>query len=282
MWYAILITLILDIAGLLLIYALLRDRVRRAASSDAHRAEIRDEVSRLLVELNRTTDRNIALIEDRIASLNELLSSADKKIGLLRRETEKHDVGTQIYSRLAEGRSRVSEARAETSRPRREREDAAQPRRQVEEMQPAASSGETPAAAAAMVLPRQGRDQMPPRAAEGVVGGAAAGHGTSQLAVELSEGPEDRTWRSDLQEPQVREDAAAGLVQPRQEREQMPPGAAGGAAGSTAAGRPPDLQQRVVMLHNAGFAASLIAGRVGVPLGEVELIIALQERKGRG
>ena len=112
MWYTVLITLILDVGGLLLIYVLLRDRVRRAASSDAHIAEIRDEVSRLLVELNRTTDRNIALIEDRITSLNELLSSADKKIGLLRRETEKHDVGTQIYSRLAEGRSRATGAPA--------------------------------------------------------------------------------------------------------------------------------------------------------------------------
>src|SRR5208337_3224345 len=127
MWYTVLITLMLDIGGLLLIYVLLRDRVRRAASSDAHIAEIRDEVSRLLVELNRTTDRNIALIEDRIASLNELLSSADKKIGLLRRETEKHDVGTQIYSRLAEGRSRVSGAQHQRSPLRREGEEAAQP-----------------------------------------------------------------------------------------------------------------------------------------------------------
>ena len=192
MWYTVLITLILDVGGLLLIYVLLRDRVRRAASRDAQIAEIRDEVSRLLVELNRTTDRNIALIEDRIASLNELLSSADKKIGLLRRETEKHDVGTQIYSRLSEGRSRATGAQAAKSPPRREREEPAQP--------------------------RQERDEMPP---------------------------------------------------PRQERE------------GVAAGKPPDIQQRVVMLHNAGFAASLIASRVGVPLGEVELIIALQQRKGR-
>ena len=190
MWYTVLITLILDVGGLLLIYVLLRDRVRRAASRDAQIAEIRDEVSRLLVELNRTTDRNIALIEDRIASLNELLSSADKKIGLLRRETEKHDVGTQIYSRLSEGRSRATGAQAAKSPPRREREEPAQP---------------------------------------------------------------------------------------RQERDEMPPGVAVGVA----AGKPPDIQQRVVMLHNAGFAASLIASRVGVPLGEVELIIALQQRKGR-
>ncbi len=67
-------------------------------------ADIREEVSRLLVELNQTTDRNIGLMEDRIASLNEQLVTADKKIALLRREIEKHDVGTQVYSRLVEAR----------------------------------------------------------------------------------------------------------------------------------------------------------------------------------
>jgi hypothetical protein len=106
MWYTILITLVVDIGGLVLIYALLRDRVRRATTADSQIAEIREEVSRLLVELNQTTDRNIALLEDKIASLNGELATADKKIGLLRREIEKHDVGTQIYSRLAEGRPR--------------------------------------------------------------------------------------------------------------------------------------------------------------------------------
>ena len=251
MWYTVFISVILDVGGLLLIYALLRDRVRRVASSDAHIAEIRDEVSRLLVELNRTTDRNIALIEDRIASLNELLSSADKKIGLLRRETEKHDVGTQIYSRLAEGRSRVSAAQAPVFRPR-EREESMEETREREEMP----------------QPRQERDQMPPRAAAGV-----AARGAPPLAVELSDLPENRPASTSLGESQGRDQ----IRRPRQERDQMPPGAAGGAA----AAKPPDLQQRVVMLHNAGFAASLIASRVGVPLGEVELIIALQERKGR-
>jgi hypothetical protein len=274
MWYTVLITLILDVGGLLLIYVLLRDRVRRAASSDAHIAEIRDEVSRLLVELNRTTDRNIALIEDRIASLNELLSSADKKIGLLRRETEKHDVGTQIYSRLAEGRSRVSGVQPPLSRPRRERDEPAQPPRELEETPQAGTEaggvGEAGAMARGTPQPRQERD--------GVAGAAAAGRSGPPLAVELSDVPESRPGSSNQRESQGPDGAGAGTTSPRQERDQMPPGAAGGAA---AAVKPPDLQQRVVMLHNAGFAASLIASRVGVPLGEVELIIALQERKGR-
>jgi len=36
-----------------------------------------------------------------------------------------------------------------------------------------------------------------------------------------------------------------------------------------------------VRLARGGFAPSLIAARVGVPLGEVELIISLEQRKGR-
>ena len=269
MWYTVLITIVLDICGLLLIYVLLRDRVRRAASTDAHVAEIRDEVSRLLVELNRTTDRNIALIEDRIASLNELLSSADKKIGLLQRETEKHDVGTRIYSRLTEGKSRVAGAQALASRPRVDREDSEQPRREAPPLRQEREG--VVAAGGEAAGPGAGAAAEMPEAAAGV----AAGGGAPRLAVELSEGPESRERRGNLVTPLGSEDAASR----RQGREVV----AGGAAGDpgAAAGRPPDLQQRVVMLHNAGFAASLIASRVGVPLGEVELIIALQERKGR-
>ena len=104
MWYTVLVTLVVDIGGLLLVYALLRDRVRRATSAAAQIAELRDEVSRLVVELNQTTERNIGLMEDRIGSLNELLAAADRKIGLLHREMEKHDVGAQVYSRLTGGR----------------------------------------------------------------------------------------------------------------------------------------------------------------------------------
>jgi len=104
MWYTVLLSLVVDVGGLVLVYVLLRDRVRRAVAAQTRIGEIREEVSRLLVELNQATDRNIAVMEDRIAVLNEAIATADKKIGLLRRETEKHDVGSQIYSRLAEGR----------------------------------------------------------------------------------------------------------------------------------------------------------------------------------
>ena len=176
MWYTILITLVVDFGGLLLVYLLLRDRVRRATSSESRIAEIRDEVSRLLVELNQATDRNIALMEDKITVLNEAISTADKKIGLLRRETEKHDVGSQIYSRLAEGRPPRARCSSRTGGAAR-----AEPRR---------SRGRS---AACRV--RQ-RGAVPPAAAP-------------QLAVELSE-------RTDAREATVRHrDPAEQAAEPR-------------------------------------------------------------------
>jgi hypothetical protein len=41
-----------------------------------------------------------------------------------------------------------------------------------------------------------------------------------------------------------------------------------------------DVREQVIALYKAGFSASLIAARVGAPKGEVDLIIALSERKG--
>ena len=109
MWYVVLITLVIDVGGLLLVYAVLRDRVRRATSAATQIAELRDEVSRLVVELNQTTERNVALLEDRITGLNDVLAAADRKVALLQRETEKHDVGAKVYSRLVEGGARAAQ-----------------------------------------------------------------------------------------------------------------------------------------------------------------------------
>ncbi|HVO39846.1 MAG TPA: hypothetical protein VMV03_12525 [Spirochaetia bacterium] len=220
MWYTILITLVVDIAGLLLIYAILSDRVRRHTTASSQIAALRDEVSRLVVELNQTTERNVALVEDRLASLNEASAAADKKMGMLRRETEKHDVGAQVYSRLAE-KSAAARAAARVSE--------AAPR--------AGEAGPRPAGAA-------------PRAPEA---GPPFAEGSPQT-------------------------------------ETAPGAADGGVSGSprdtprtgTDKGETQDARQRVMMLHRSGFPATLIASRVGMPVGEVELIISLEQRKGQG
>ncbi len=173
----IVILLAVELGGLAIVYAVLRERLRRAASAAAQSQELREEVSRLVVELNQTTERNVALVEDAIARLNELLARADKKIGLLRREADRHDGGLELYSRLAEAR-------------------------------PASSSVNGPPQPGP---PQPGR----PRAARAVAPGAA---------------------------PAV------------------------------------DAREEAARLARLGFAVPLIAQRVGLPMGEVELIVRL----GRG
>jgi hypothetical protein len=100
----IVILLAVELGGLAIVYAVLRERLRRAASAAAQSREVREEVSRLVVELNQTTERNVALVEDAIGRLNEVLARADKKIGLLRREADRHDGGLELYGRLADAR----------------------------------------------------------------------------------------------------------------------------------------------------------------------------------
>lgn len=92
------------LAGYLVVYLLLKRRLSRLLDPAAVLGEIRGEVDRIIVELNQTTDRNISLIEDRIGRVSELLEQADRKIGLLRRESEKHEVAARVYSELGRGR----------------------------------------------------------------------------------------------------------------------------------------------------------------------------------
>ncbi len=89
------------LAGLAVVYLALRSRIDRSIARLDPAAEIREELASVMVEMNRTTERNIALLEDRIGQLNQLLADADRKIALLRRESEKHETSRMVYTHLA-------------------------------------------------------------------------------------------------------------------------------------------------------------------------------------
>lgn len=75
-------------------------KIAKKLSSGDLLEKVRKEVGGILLELNRTTDRNIGLIEERLGTLKEFLDSADKRILLIKREAEKHEVSTQVYNRI--------------------------------------------------------------------------------------------------------------------------------------------------------------------------------------
>jgi ATP/maltotriose-dependent transcriptional regulator MalT len=111
--------------GYLAVYLVLKRKLARALSAAAILGEVREEVNRILVELNQTTNRNITLIEDRIRSLNELLGKADKRIALMQREAEKQELASRLYSELSSRRpAPAEEPPAPAAPPPEEREGA--------------------------------------------------------------------------------------------------------------------------------------------------------------
>ncbi len=86
------------IAGLL--YIILTKKIERAHSGPEVLNQIRSEVNQMIVELNQTADRNIGLVEQRIQSLNELLSQADRKIKILQREIDRYSRSVETYSSI--------------------------------------------------------------------------------------------------------------------------------------------------------------------------------------
>jgi DNA-binding NarL/FixJ family response regulator len=90
----------LAVAGYFIVYLILKAKLTRSVDPKAILESIREEVDRIIVELNSTTDRNITLLEDKVQSLSTLLEQADKKITILKREIEKHEVSAKVYSEL--------------------------------------------------------------------------------------------------------------------------------------------------------------------------------------
>ena len=94
----------LVIAGYFIVYLILKAKLNKSVDPKAILESIREEVDRIIVELNSTTARNITLLEDKVRDLSALLEKADKKIGILKREIEKHELSGKVYSELAEKR----------------------------------------------------------------------------------------------------------------------------------------------------------------------------------
>lgn len=51
----------------------------------------------MIIELNQTTDRNVAIIEERINELKKVTASADKQIKVLNREVQKKAKESETY-----------------------------------------------------------------------------------------------------------------------------------------------------------------------------------------
>ncbi|MCL2410444.1 MAG: hypothetical protein FWC97_02260 [Treponema sp.] len=65
--------------------------------------ERRDEFIRLIAEIDRVTDRDSQIVEDRIMKLNEVIEDADKRIAVYVKELEKSKGSEALYTSLGKG-----------------------------------------------------------------------------------------------------------------------------------------------------------------------------------
>lgn len=230
--------------------------LRRRSAPARILSELRDEVDKLVAEVDAATDRDATLVEDRIRSLREILSEADRRIAALNRDLSRRSESDRLYTelgRLRRGRGEgADEPRSPGPAPEGPPDAGALPARSTarREIRGEVSPGDGGVDAG----PLFGRPMIP-AASPGPEGAGESGPGpdASGRAAGASARPE----------------APAPSQGPRLRR-----------AVQTLAPHPATLPERVLELHRAGFSAELIASRLGTTVGEAELVIALAERKG--
>ena len=95
-----LVVVLLNLLLFAILYIIFSRRIHKSLDTTEIMDSIRNELQHLVVELNQTTDRNVRLAEERIQRLKGLLNETDKKLQILSRESDKHNVGIKVYDQL--------------------------------------------------------------------------------------------------------------------------------------------------------------------------------------
>ena len=102
----ILLIIALQFITFFILYLLLKRNIEKNYGADTQIKKITQEVARIIIELNQITDRNIGLIEAKINELKEIMANTDKRILLMKRDEEKHDMSKKLYNSIIEKSNR--------------------------------------------------------------------------------------------------------------------------------------------------------------------------------
>jgi regulator of replication initiation timing len=94
----------LQVVSFFLLFLLLRKRLERTLNPEELGGKVKEELTSIMVELNRTTDQNIGLLEDKIGELKGLVEKAEKRIALLKREAERRDASQNVYRQITQSK----------------------------------------------------------------------------------------------------------------------------------------------------------------------------------
>jgi len=87
----------------LLSFFFFRWYIRRKTAATQLLADYRDEVDRLIAEIDAATDRDALLVEERIKILRKLLEDTDRRIATYVRELQRSRKGEAMYASLGRG-----------------------------------------------------------------------------------------------------------------------------------------------------------------------------------
>ena len=96
--YTFLLLFALNVAGLFIIYFLVRREIKRIVNPKDVLREIEADVQSVLTELNSATERDVTIIEEATERLKKLVEEADKRIRVLEKTGTKRK--TEEYTSL--------------------------------------------------------------------------------------------------------------------------------------------------------------------------------------
>ncbi len=269
-----LILSILNILFWALSFLYFRSYLVRKTGPERILADFRDEVDKLIAEIDAATDRDSVLIEDRIKSLRTLLDEADRRIASYTREVERRSSEERAYAELGRYRGRSTTAPAVPPASTRgpnagstSSYDALSPPLSVStpSSSPNSPSNSTPNSVPNVILketfePSNTPPTSPVPKTESTVASASIPEGSPESTV--------------LPPPTGKGNENSGPLEggradsgPRFIRSSTPVEPKG-----------PSFAERVAELSRAGFSADLIAKRLGATVAEVDLAIALAGR----
>lgn len=79
-------------------------RIRKEFSPDGSLNELKKEVDKIIIEINKETDTDITLLEDKCKQIRDLLALADKKLNLYQETIDQRKLEVETLSKLS-GRS---------------------------------------------------------------------------------------------------------------------------------------------------------------------------------
>ena len=112
MFIASLILLCINIILMIIFYR----KTSHNFSQNAYRDRIREEVNRLIIDIEHESDHAVTILEDKIQQIEKLLSDTDKHIALVEQEHEKWNAQKEFLERYRNPNQKEAEVSADTKK----------------------------------------------------------------------------------------------------------------------------------------------------------------------